>query len=70
MPAKKKTETITPQKKGQKKITFEEGGLHRSTGTPQGEKIPESKHRAAARGDYGPKAKKQEQFRRNVLKGK
>lgn len=63
------TQTIKPKKKGQKPITFKEGGLHASTGTPAGEKIPAAKHAAAAAGKLGPKAKKQEMFMRNVLKG-
>ena len=49
-----KTETIEPKKKGQKKITFKKGGLHASTGTPMGEKIPASKRAAALNGSYGP----------------
>jgi hypothetical protein len=67
MMARTKTRTITPKRKGQKKITFKQGGLHRSTKTPKGKKIPASKHRAAASGRLGPKAKKQELFYRNVL---
>lgn len=62
--------TIKPKKKGQKKITFKEGGLHASTGTPSGKKISVAKHRAAASGKMGPKAKKQEMFYENVLKGR
>lgn len=63
------TRTIKPQKKGQKPIKFKEGGLHASTGTPSGKKISAKAHRAAAAGKMGPKAKKQEQFYENVLKG-
>lgn len=44
---------------GGKGITFKKGGLHRSLGVPQGEKIPASKLKAAAAGKYGAKAKKQ-----------
>lgn len=72
MAAKKKsgkTETIKPAKKGEKKITFEKGGLHESTNTPQGEKIPAKKRAAARAGKYGPKAEKQAQFADNVLTG-
>lgn len=65
-----KKETIKPQKKGQKPISFKKGGLHESLGVPQGQKIPASKKAAAAKGEYGPKAKKQAQFAKNVLKGK
>ena len=63
-------ETIKPQHKGQKPITFEKGGLHRSLGVPQGKPIPAAKKAAAAEGKFGPKAKKQANFARNVLKGK
>jgi hypothetical protein len=55
-------------KNGQKPIKFHEGGLHESTGTPKGDKIPESKVRAALSGSLGPKAEKQAQFMKNVLK--
>lgn len=65
--AKKKTTTIKGGK-GQKPVTFEKGGLHRSTNTPQGEKIPASKMAAAKRGDYGPKAQKQANFAQGMLK--
>lgn len=54
---------------GKKPITFTEGGLHRSTNTPMGKKIPTSKVRAALAGTYGPKARKQAQFAKNVLTG-
>lgn len=63
-------ETIQPQKKGQKPITFNKGGEHRSLGVPAGKPIPAKKAAAAAAGKYGLKAQKQEQFRRNVLKGR
>lgn len=59
--------TIKPQAKGQKPITFEKGGLHRSLGVPQGQKIPPAKIRAALAGKYGAKAKKQAALYRNVL---
>ncbi len=55
-------------KDGKKPIKFHEGGLHASTGTPSGQKIPESKIEAAESGSLGPKAKKQVQFMHNVLK--
>ena len=57
-------------KKGQKKITFKAGGLHQSTGTPAGRKIPVSKMKAAASGKLGPLAKKQAMFKANVLVGR
>lgn len=62
-------ETITPKKKGQKKISFHKGGEHESLGVPEGKKIPASKERAAKAGKYGKKAQQQELFRENVLKG-
>jgi len=62
--------TLKPKKKGQKPITFKKGGLHASTGTPQGKKIPASKRRAARSGKLGPKAKKQALFAENVLVGR
>lgn len=60
--------TIQPKKKGQKKISFHEGGLHASTGTPSGQPISSAKHSEAAAGKLGPKAKQQEMFYENVLK--
>lgn len=54
--------------KGKKPITFKKGGLHKSTGTPAGEKIPESKLKAAASGKYGPKAKKQAALAKGLKK--
>jgi hypothetical protein len=59
---------MPPTRKGQKPLKFKSGGLHSSTGTPAGKKISPAKHAAAASGKDGPKAKKQEQFFRNVLK--
>lgn len=64
--ARKKTQTI--KSRGKDPITFEKGGLHRSLGVPQGEKIPAKKVAAAARGDYGPKAKKQASMAQGLLK--
>lgn len=58
------------KKKGQHEITFEKGGLHKSTETPMGHKIPEEKREAALAGELGPKAEKQAQFAKNVLTGK
>ena len=43
----------------EKPVTFSKGGLHRSLGVPEGQKIPASKLAAAKAGEYGPKAKKQ-----------
>jgi hypothetical protein len=42
--------------------TMRKGGLHRSTNTPQGQKIPASKLAAAKAGKYGPLAKKQANY--------
>ena len=53
--------------KGQKPVTFNKGGLHRSVGVPQGQKIPASKMAAAKAGKYGPKAKKQASFATGML---
>lgn len=55
---------------GQKPISFKAGGLHSSTGTPQGQKIPATKVKKALSGDFGGKAKKQANFKKNVLTGK
>lgn len=54
--------------KGEKPIKFKEGGLHASTGTPSGQKIPGAKVQEALSGKLGPKAKKQASFYENVLK--
>lgn len=57
-------------KPGQKKVSFTKGGLHASTGTPQGQKIPVNKMKAAASGKLGTKARKQAMFAKNVLIGR
>lgn len=62
-------ETIKPSEPGQKPISFTPGGLHQTTSTPAGEKIPASKVAAALAGKYGPKGKQQALFMKNVLKG-
>jgi len=54
--------------KGKKPLAFKAGGLHATTGTPQGQKIPASKLAAAKAGKYGEKGKKQYSFYVNVLK--
>lgn len=61
--------TLKPTKEGQHKITFTEGGLHQSTGTPMGEKIPRWKIMKALSGGFGPKAQKQARMMKNVLTG-
>ena len=72
MAKRKSGKTVTIRKKGKKPISFKEGGLHRSLGVPEGEKIPEGKKRAALAGRYGPKAKKQANlgFRGALAKGR
>lgn len=62
-------ETI-PAKGGHKEIKFHKGGLHETTHTPSGQKIPRSKILAAMHGKYGDKGKKQANFMMNVLNGK
>lgn len=57
-------------KKGQKKISFKKGSLHTRLGVPQGQKIPPAKMQSALNGDYGPLAKKEALFAKNVLTGK
>jgi hypothetical protein len=61
--------TLKKKNPSQKTITFNKGGLHSSTHTPQGEKIPASKIAAAKSGAYGSKAKKEALFAQNVLTG-
>ena len=56
-------------KEGKKPIKFHEGGLHETTHTPAGEKIPKSKIAAAMSGKYGAKGEKQARFMKNVLTG-
>ena len=53
---------------GKKDITFSKGGLHRTVGVPEGQKIPASKVAAAARGDYGEKGKKQANLAKGLAK--
>ena len=65
---KLKVKTIEPKKEGQKPLKFKVGGLHKSTHTPMGEKIPASKKAAALAGNYGKLAEKQALFAKNVLK--
>lgn len=62
-------QTIKSSEPGQKPITFQKGGLHETTATPEREKIPKSKIAAALAGKYGPKGKQQALFMKNVLKG-
>jgi hypothetical protein len=62
------TETIKPTAPGQKPISFHKGGLHATTSTPMGQKIPSSKIAAALAGKYGKKGKAQALFMKNILK--
>lgn len=62
-----KKKTVTMHSKGKKQIIFKKGGLHRSTHTPEGEKIPASKMSKALHGGYGAKAEKQARFAKEVL---
>ena len=52
---------------GKKPVTFSKGGLHKSTGTPQGQKIPAAKMAAAASGKLGPLAAKQANLAQGML---
>lgn len=65
MPPKKKKQTIAA--KGKPAVTFTEGGLHASTNTPPGKKIPAAKIAKAKAGDYGPKAQKQANMATGML---
>ncbi len=65
-----KIKVIKKTSPDQKTIKFKEGGLHQTTHTPGGEKIPPGKIKAAMRGEYGEKGKKQVMFMKNVLKGR
>ena len=56
--------------KGQKPITFNKGGMHRTTHTPAGMPIPAKKMQAAMKGNMGPLAEKQALFKKNVLTGR
>ena len=70
MPGKSVREggTVVIGGEGKKPLAFKKGGLHASTDTPAGKKIPASKMKAALGGKYGPKAKKQANFAKNVLR--
>lgn len=66
----KKIKVLKKTEPGQKTIKFHSGGLHETTHTPSGEKIPASKVAAAMAGEYGEKGKKQAMFMKNVLTGR
>ena len=52
---------------GRKPVKFTPGGLHKSLGVPEGQKIPQAKIDAAIKGEYGPLAKKQAVLARGLL---
>lgn len=52
---------------GKKPVSFKPGGLHRSLGVPQGEKIPAAKMASAKAGNYGPKAAAQANLATGML---
>ncbi len=54
-------------KKGQKAVSFREGGLHKTTGTPLGQKISRSKMSKAFAGGYGPLGVKQAIMAKGML---
>jgi hypothetical protein len=60
--------TVVMKKKGKPTISFKKGGLHKSLGVPQGQKIPPEKILSARAGKYGALAKKQADLYVNVLK--
>jgi|Deesub1362B_J571_1020462.scaffolds.fasta_scaffold21945_3 hypothetical protein len=60
--ATRRSKTVVIRAKGKKPLRFKRGALHRQLGVPEGQPIPESKKRAALRGDYGPLAKKRANF--------
>jgi hypothetical protein len=64
--AAKKT-TIKGGGGGKKPVSFKPGGLHKSVGVPQGQKIPAAKIAAAKAGRYGPKAKAQANLAAGML---
>jgi hypothetical protein len=61
---------IIPAKGSHPAIKFHKGGLHETTNTPMGEKIPATKIAAALAGKYGMKGAAQARFAKNVLKHK
>lgn len=58
----KTKKTVTIKKPGKKPLTFKKGGLHKSLNVPEGKPIPPGKKKAALKGEYGTKAKKQATF--------
>lgn len=60
-------EKVRLKKKGKKTITFTRGGLHATTGTPEGKTIPAEKMQKALAGDYGEKGRKQAVMAKGLL---
>lgn len=67
-PAPKRSSAKTTTVKSPFGGTMQKGGLHKSVGVPQGQKIPASKLAAAKAGKYGPKAKKQANMASSLAK--
>lgn len=65
--AGKKSGKQTISSPGKKPVTFEKGGLHKSLGVPEGQKIPPGKMADAAAGKFGPKAEKQANLAKGML---
>ncbi len=58
------------KKKGKPEIKFNVGGLHQSLGVAAGNPIPGNLMQAALSGAEGEKARKQAQFKKNILTGR
>lgn len=52
---------------GEKPVTMEKGGLHKSLGVPEGQTIPAAKMAAAKAGKFGPLAAKQANMATGML---
>lgn len=52
---------------GRKPVTMNKGGLHKSLGVPEGQKIPAAKMTAAKAGKYGPLAARQANMATGML---
>ena len=59
--------TVIKGKPGKKPVSFTPGGLHKSLGVPQGEKIPAAKMASALGGNAGPKAAAQARMAQGML---
>lgn len=65
--AARKPKKQTIKAPGKDPVSFEKGGLHRSVGVPQGEKIPAAKVAAAKAGKFGPEAARQANMATGML---